>query len=325
MVRQKEGLDETFGNSDFPETWRARSKNIRTAANVFEVGPSDKYKNETSFCIARGADNVSASTFLCATLSGNPCIARTRGKAGRNRCGRSARQRGFVYHERPEQSSRANDARGKRVAMDLRLRPVLGTLLVLMIPVLLWAGDTSALRPPKGSAVALVAFEDLQCPDCADADPLLIEASTKYDVPLVRRDFPLPMHNWSFEAHVMARYFDTKKDAQGKDNAKALPLGEQFRRWVYANQKSINKENLRGMAARFADQHGLELPENYDPKGEFKKLVLADYALGQQVGVIHTPTVFVVSVSQRGAPFVETLDREKLFAMIEQMLAAEKK
>lgn len=125
----------------------------------------------------------------------------------------------------------------------------------------------------------------------------------------------------------MARYFDAKTDAKAdaKSAKQALPLGEQFRRWVYANQGSINKDNLRGMAERFADQHGLELPEQYDPKGELKKLVLADYALGQQVGVIHTPTVFVVSVSQRGVPFVETLERGKLFAMIEQMQAAEKK
>ncbi len=56
-----------------------------------------------------------------------------------------------------------------------------------------------------------------------------------------------------------------------------------------------------------------------------RKRVLADYAMAQQVGVIHTPTVFVVSVSQRGAPFVESVERDKLFAMIEQMQAAEKK
>jgi protein-disulfide isomerase len=200
--------------------------------------------------------------------------------------------------------------------MKLRLAAVLG---LMMIPAILWAGDTSALRPPKDAAVALIAFEDLQCPDCADAEALLQEASAKYRIPLVRKDFPLPMHNWSFEAHVIARYFDTKPDA--KDTA----LGEQFRRWVYANQSSINKENLRGMADRFADQHGVELPANYDPTGELKKLVLADFALGQQVGVIHTPTVYVVSTSQRGAPFVETLDKAKLFAMIEQLQAAEKK
>jgi protein-disulfide isomerase len=204
--------------------------------------------------------------------------------------------------------------------MNLRLAAVLA---VVLIPALVWAGDTSALRPPKGEAVALVAFEDLQCPDCADAEALLQEASAKYKVPLVRRDFPLPVHDWSFEAHVIARYFDRQIDS--KADAKALPLGEQFRRWVYANQSSINKENLPGMAARFADQHGVELPAKYDPKDVLKKLVLADFALGQQVGVTHTPTVYVVSQSQRGAPFVETLDRDKLFAMIEQMQAAEKK
>jgi protein-disulfide isomerase len=200
--------------------------------------------------------------------------------------------------------------------MNLRV-PALVSL--LFVSAFLWAGDTSALRPPKNAAVALVAFEDLQCPDCASAEPLLQEASAKYKIPLVRRDFPLPMHNWSFEAHVIARYFDTKLDT------KKLGLGEEFRRWVFANQSSINKDNLRGMAERFADQHNVELPAVYDPKGELKKKVLADYELGQRVGVIHTPTVYVVSVSERGAPFVETLERTKLFEMIEKMQAAEKK
>ena len=208
--------------------------------------------------------------------------------------------------------------------MGLRLAVVLA---LLMVPAVLRAGDTSALRPPKGARVALIAFEDLQCPDCADAEALLEEASAKYGIPLVRRDFPLPMHNWSFEAHVLARYFDTQTDtkADAKAAANALPPGEQFRRWVYTNQSSINKGNLRGMAERFADQHHLELPANYDPKGELKKLVLADFALGQQVGVLHTPTVYVVSVSQRGAPFVEGVERDKLFTMIEQMQAGGKK
>jgi protein-disulfide isomerase len=184
---------------------------------------------------------------------------------------------------------------------------------MLVVPAILWAGDTTALRPPQGAQVALVAFEDLQCPDCADAEALLQEASTRYKIPLVRHDFPLPQHAWSFDAHVVARYFDTKSPE----------LGEQFRRWVFATQGSITKENLKGMVERFADQHNVELPAVYDPKLE--KQVQSDFVLGQQVGVVHTPTVFVVSVSQRGVPFVETLDRAKLFAMIEQMQAAEKK
>src|SRR6202140_1287553 len=66
-----------------------------------------------------------------------------------------------------------------------------------------------ALRPPKGSQVALVVFEDLQCPQCGRTAPLLVQASRTYKIPLVQHDFPLPMHNWSFDAAVLARYFDT--------------------------------------------------------------------------------------------------------------------
>src|SRR5947208_15750313 len=72
-----------------------------------------------------------------------------------------------------------------------------------------------ALRPPKGSPVALVVFEDLQCPQCARAAPLLAQASQTYKLPLVRHDFPLPMHNWSMNAAVIARYFDTHSKAVG--------------------------------------------------------------------------------------------------------------
>ena len=201
----------------------------------------------------------------------------------------------------------------------LLLLPVL--VAALLLPLVLHAADTSALRPPKGAKVAIIAFEDLQCSDCAAAEPLLVEASEKYHVPLVRMDFPLPKHDWSFDAHVLARYFDT---INNKPGAKGLPLGEQFRRWVYANQDSIKKENLRGMAERFADQHNVPLPENVDPVGRLEKLVRADFEIAQRAGVIHTPTVFVVSLHRRGAPFIEVLDREQLFSMIEELEAAEK-
>ena len=92
------------------------------------------------------------------------------------------------------------------------------------------AGDTSVLRPPKGSKVALMVFEDLQCPDCARAAPLLHEAAKKYNIPLIQYDFPLPMHNWSFEAAVNARYFDTK----------SKKLGDEYRLFIFANQSADN-------------------------------------------------------------------------------------
>jgi hypothetical protein len=72
------------------------------------------------------------------------------------------------------------------------------------------------LRPPKGAQVAIVVFEDLQCPQCRRVAPILEQASKTYKIPLMRHDFPLPMHNWSYEAAVMARYFDASLPAHTK-------------------------------------------------------------------------------------------------------------
>src|SRR5271163_3289859 len=75
----------------------------------------------------------------------------------------------------------------------------------------------SVLRPPKGSQVAIVVFEDLQCPQCRRVAPILEQASKTYKIPLIRHDFPLPMHNWSYDAAVMARYFDGTSKELGNE------------------------------------------------------------------------------------------------------------
>src|ERR1700747_1311155 len=70
--------------------------------------------------------------------------------------------------------------------------------------------DPAALKPPAGARVAIVEFEDMECPDCARANPLLRDAAANYKIPWVRHDFPLPFHAWSMQAAVNARWFDTK-------------------------------------------------------------------------------------------------------------------
>jgi protein-disulfide isomerase len=187
----------------------------------------------------------------------------------------------------------------------------------MMAATVAFAGDTTALRPPKGARVAIVTFEDLQCPDCARAEFVLIDAVKETKVPLVRHDFPLPQHNWSFDAHIIARYLDTKSPA----------IGEEYRHWCFVNQPSITKDNLRGLSERFAEDHKVKLPENVDPSGKLAALVKADYELGQKVGVQHTPTIYVVSESKRGQPFVEVVNRAQLVQMVNDMkaqVAAEK-
>ena len=181
---------------------------------------------------------------------------------------------------------------------------------LLLASALAWGGDTSVLRPPKGSKVAILVFEDLQCPDCARAAPLLHDAAKKYNIPLVQYDFPLPMHNWSFEAAVNARYFDTK----------SKKLGDDYRLFIFQNQPQINPQNLRGMTERFAADNKVVFPFVVDPSGEFAAKVKADYAIGQRVGLDHTPTIYVVSDTTRGTPFVEVVKREQLYELIDKVI-----
>lgn len=197
----------------------------------------------------------------------------------------------------------------------MQMKIVLRMLTVVVLLVAAAAGlaqsaDTSVLHPPRGSRVAIIVFEDLECPQCGAVEPLLEDAVKQYKIPLIRYDFPLPMHPWAMDAHVIARYFDTK----------SKQLGEEFRRWIFANQKSITLQNLHGMADRFASEHHVQLPAFVDPKGELAAKVKEDFEVGRKVGIDHTPTIYVVSDS-RSMPYVEVKDRTQLFSIIDQAIA----
>lgn len=168
---------------------------------------------------------------------------------------------------------------------------------------------TTILKPPKGSQVALVVFEDLECPDCRRAAPLVVDAGKTYKIPVVRYDFPLPMHPWAFDAAVFARYFTTQ-------NAE---LGLSFREYIFENQPAITKDNLHGFVEKFATEHKVDLPFAIDPQGKLAAAVTADRDLGMRVGIEHTPTIYVVSNKTSGKPFVEVVDRSQLFQLIDTM------
>jgi protein-disulfide isomerase len=167
-----------------------------------------------------------------------------------------------------------------------------------------------ALRPPKGAQVAIVVFEDLQCPDCRRAAPLVEEAARIYKIPVVRHDFPLPFHSWSYDAAILARYFDTHSKA----------LGNEFRDYIFANQLEVTPQNLRRFADKFAAEHKVELPFVVDPDGKLAALVNADKELGKAINLQHTPTLYVVSNRRSGKPFVEVVDRSQLYALIDTMM-----
>jgi protein-disulfide isomerase len=172
--------------------------------------------------------------------------------------------------------------------------------------------DSSALKPPPGARVAIVEFYDLECPDCANANPVLMQAVAKYHIPWVHHDFLIPGHLWSPIAAVNARFFDTKSPQLGND----------YRNYIFANQISIETpDELRQFTQKFAAAHGVALPFAIDPMGKLRAEVDADIALGRRIGVDHTPTIWIVTNGGHAPPFVEVVDRSKLFQMIDQALA----
>ncbi len=171
------------------------------------------------------------------------------------------------------------------------------------------------LRPPAGSKVALVEFADLECPDCARAAPLLEEAHKTYHIPVVVYDFPLPQHPWAFDASVFAHYFRTKSSPKNE-------LETKFRLYIYENQSAITQQNLRSYVDKFAKENNLDVPFVVDPQGKFAAAVRAAKDKGIAVNVQHTPTIYVVTAkaTANGTPFVEVVNRNDLFSMIDQAL-----
>lgn len=165
----------------------------------------------------------------------------------------------------------------------------------------------SVLKPPKGSQVALVVFEDLQCPQCRRAAPLVSQASKTYKIPVVRYDFPLPMHSWSYQATVFAHFFDSH----------SKQLGNQFRDYIFEHQVEILPDNLREFADKFAAEHKVDLPFVVDPQGKLSAEVNAERDLGNRVGIHQTPTIYVVSSKPQGKPYVEVTDMSQLFQLID--------
>jgi len=168
--------------------------------------------------------------------------------------------------------------------------------------------DTSMIKPPAGAKVAIWEFEDLECPACAHAAPIVREAVRKYKIAYVHHDFPLPMHIWSFDAAVDARFLQEKSPE----------LAEQYRLAVFAAQNGIsNKGDLQAFTQHFASAHGIMWPFVVDPQGVLTAKVNADKALGDRIGLQETPTIWVVTA--RG--IVQVKDISQLYATIDSAMA----
>jgi Thioredoxin len=189
--------------------------------------------------------------------------------------------------------------------------PVLTCLLAVSLPSA--AADASLLKPPPGAKVAVVVFEDLQSPECARAYAMVWEAANAHKVPVVLHDFPLPRHNWAFEAAIWARYFDQT----------SASLGNGFRKFIYANQPQITRENLQQWVQRFGEENKTTVTLPNDADGRLAEKVKSDFALGQRIGIEHSLTLWVVSNSGASQPLVEDIKDGQLGPLIESMLKKE--
>lgn len=169
--------------------------------------------------------------------------------------------------------------------------------------------DASKLDLPKGTDVAIVVFEDLQCPDCKAAHPHLLEAAKANGVPLVIRDFPITRHAWAFPAAILARWF-TLQNAQ---------LGLDFRAYLFENQEDVTTARLRAYADEFARAHGIALPDDVDPDGKLQRLVQDDFDLARLIGLSYVPLIFVIGHGDGPDSFVEVTDVAKLGDAIARM------
>lgn len=175
--------------------------------------------------------------------------------------------------------------------------------------------NSPALKPTAGSDVAIVEFDDLECPACAAANPVLMAAAKKYNVPWIRHDFLIPNHIWSRQAAINARWFDTK----------SKELGGEYRNAVFAAQQSISTpDDLNQFTQKFAGDHHVALPFVLDPQGKLADEIHSDVDLARALGLSRTPTIFIVTAHSHdpGAPFVQMNDTSLLYAYLDQAVSA---
>jgi protein-disulfide isomerase len=147
-------------------------------------------------------------------------------------------------------------------------------------------GVTGPERGPKDAPVTIVEFGDLQCPACKAAQPT-IEAlvAAEPNARFVFQNFPLEMHNWAAKGAAYA-------DCVGRASNDAF---WKFVSKTYGTQSDITAENADEKLTALADGAGVKGADiaACAAKPETKAHVDASLALGKEVDITGTPTLFI--------------------------------
>lgn len=147
-------------------------------------------------------------------------------------------------------------------------------------------GVNGPARGPEKSPVLIVEFSDLQCPHCKEAQPTVDKLLG--DEPKARfvfQQYPLPMHNWAEKAASYA-------DCVGRSSTDAF---WKFVQGTYDDQANITESNADEKMTAIADKAGVKGADiaACAAKPDTKTRVQKSVALGTEVGVTGTPTLFI--------------------------------
>ncbi len=165
----------------------------------------------------------------------------------------------------------------------------------------------SAIRGPQDAPVTVTMFSDFQCPFCQQAIGIVDEVLKQYpkDVKFVMKQFPLRQIHPNAEPAAEA----------------AIAAGKQGKFWemhdeLYKNGRNLSPETIKGIAEKIGlDMKKFDADRQSD---EVKKQIDAELALGQQVDVRGTPSIFV------NGKVLQNRSVDGMKAQIDQELKAKK-
>lgn len=150
----------------------------------------------------------------------------------------------------------------------------------------LMKGVNGPARGPEKATVTIVEFSDLQCPHCKDAQPVIDKLlAAEPNARFVFQNYPLPMHNWATKAAGYA-------DCVGRASNDAF---WKFVQGTFDQQNNITESNADEKLTAIADAAGVKGSDMAAcaNKPDTRARVDKSVALGTEVGVTGTPTVYI--------------------------------
>lgn len=159
------------------------------------------------------------------------------------------------------------------------------------------------IKGKKEAKIAIIEYSDYQCPACGYASSSLNEVYKAYpnDAAIVYRHFPLPSHQFAFEAAIASEI-----------------TGESGKFWemhdaIFANQEKISHEEILNIAESLGFSR-TDFEQKMNDK-KYKDAVYKDQMEGEDLKLDHTPTIYI-----NGVEYTGNLDKDSIINEIKKYL-----